>query len=239
MFALLKTFSGHIQTSEPNASSKGGTLDLLTIDTTALDMASTALPILGNVFSTEPEDESSGLTIWEEKEEQPAVLLDPSSTTANTDVISGESAKGKMINYNRIPAKPISSSEWWRHNWTQEMMKEWVELADDQGFSGNGLTEIETRNSFLLQQSGMLPSPSNQNEVEEEEVDIFEDQIYLPAGSVGQFYNKALTVPHETSVSNNGKSASVQLHEEPQNSGEGIQGNFSTEGSAFPPLSFH
>ncbi|XP_078396487.1 extracellular sulfatase Sulf-1 isoform X1 [Cetorhinus maximus] len=239
MFALLKTFSGHIKTSEPNASGKGGTLDLLTIDTTALDIASTALPILGNVFSTEPEDESSGLTVWEAKEAQPAVLIDSRSTTASAAITSGESTKEKMMNYNRIPDKHFSNSEWWRHNRTQELMKDWVELENDQGFSGNGLMEIETRNSFFLQQSGLLPSPSNQNEVEEERVDIFEDQMYLPAGSVGQFYNKAFTIPLETSISSNEKSASVQLQEEPQNSGEGIQGNSSTEGSAFPPLSFH
>ncbi|XP_067888070.1 extracellular sulfatase Sulf-1 isoform X3 [Heterodontus francisci] len=239
MFALLKTFSGHIKTSEPIALNKGGTLDLLTIDTTALDMASTALPISRNVFSTEPEDESSGMTVWEVKIAQPAVLIDSRSTTASTAFTSGDSPKEEVINYNHIPAKHFSNSEWWRHNWTQELIKEWMELENDQGFSGNGLSEIETRNSFFLQQSGMLPSPSNQNEVEEEKVDISEDQTYLPASSVGQFYNKAFTVPHETSDSNNEKSANVQLSEEPQKSGEGIQENFSTEGSALSPPSFH
>ncbi|GCC38121.1 hypothetical protein chiPu_0016632 [Chiloscyllium punctatum] len=236
-FALLKTFSGHIKTSEPIALTKGGTLDLMTIDTTALDMASTASPVLENVFFTEPEGESSGLTLWEVKEEQPDVLINSMSSTSS--ITSGNSAKEKVINYNRIPDKHFSNSERWRHNQTQELIKEWVELENELGVSGNGLTEIETRNSFVLPPSDVLLSPSNQNEVQDEKLDIFEDQIYLPAGSVGQFYHKAFTIPDEASVSSNERSASSQLQEEPPNSGEGILRNVSTEGSAFSPPSIH
>ncbi|XP_032875242.1 extracellular sulfatase Sulf-1 isoform X2 [Amblyraja radiata] len=235
MFALLKTFSGHIKTSEAIALNKGGTLDL-SIDTTALDMAPTPLPIFGNVFPTEPEDESSGMTVWEATEAQPVVLADSDGTNMSTTIASGERPKEEAINYNHIPDKHLSNTEWWQHNRTKQLTKEWGELEYDHGFSGNELVEMETRNSFFLQQSATFPSPSIQNEVEEKE-DIFEGKTYLPVGSMSHLYSRAFTVPRETS--DNEKLANVQLQEEPENSGEGGQESFSTEGSALPPQSFH
>lgn len=235
MFALLKTFSGHIKTSEAIALNKGGTLDL-SIDTTALDMAPTPLPIFGNVFPTEPEDESSGMTVWEATEAQPVVLADSDGTNMSTTIASGERPKEEAINYNHIPDKHLSNTEWWQHNRTKQLTKEWGELEYDHGFSGNGLVEMETRKSFFLQQSATFPSPSIQNEVEEKE-DIFEGKTYIPVGSMSHLYSRAFTVPRETS--DNEKLANVQLQEEPENSGEGGQESFSTEGSALPPQSFH
>ncbi|XP_059838552.1 extracellular sulfatase Sulf-1 isoform X2 [Hypanus sabinus] len=237
MFALLKTFSGHIQTSEAIALNKGGTLDL-SIDTTALEMAPTPLPVLGNVFSTEPEDESSGMTVWEATEAQPAVLADSEGATTSPALKSGKDPNEDAINYNYIPEKRFSATEWWRRNWTKELIKEWAELEYDEGVSGNGLVEIETRSSLVLQQSALFPSRSIQNEVEEKE-DIFEGQMYLPAGSVGLLHSKTFTVPREIRVSNKEKLVNVQLQEDPQSSGEGTQESFNAEGSALPPPSFH
>ncbi|XP_069777392.1 extracellular sulfatase Sulf-1 isoform X5 [Narcine bancroftii] len=236
MFALLKTFSGHIKTSKAIALNKGGTLDL-SIDTTALDIAPTLLPIFGNVFPTQPEDDSSGMTLWEGTKAQPAALADSEGTTIIAAVTSDESPE-EVINYDHMPEEYFSKTEWGQHNQTKESTKEWVQLEYDHGFSGNGLVEIESRNSFLLQQGAMLPSPGIQNEVEEKE-DIFEGEPYLPAGSVGHLYTKAFVVPQKSRVSDKEKLASVQFQEEPQSSGEGTQENFSTDGSALPPPSIH
>lgn len=110
--------------------------------------------------------------------------------------------------------------------WPQNLLKELD--RDDLSFSGNGLTEIETRHDFLFSSSVLDmgrdvsrargEKEGHLTETEEEE-DIFEAQIYLPARLTSQAED---TTPSQPPLQNLHKLHAQMPHDSQDSEGSGL-----------------
>ncbi|XP_074002308.1 extracellular sulfatase Sulf-1 isoform X1 [Numenius arquata] len=136
---------------------------------------------------------------------------------------------------NDIPEKSSLSDAHWRNNHQAE---KWTEDKEsdrfDMDFSGNGLIELESRHSFMLQPISIPQKDTPQNSDTGE--DIFEDQIYLPVRSDEPLVHQAGNVSIRDSSIGTQKTGPLLKKTEQSLAGETSQ-ILSVEGSASAPLS--
>ncbi|XP_020668166.3 extracellular sulfatase Sulf-1 isoform X1 [Pogona vitticeps] len=182
IFALLNSYS------EQNRTAKTPTAH----PSAYLEGSSTPFALL-EMSSAESDEGSSWLTA---QEVQPIMPTDLGSLALSTVEISQES---KLELSNDIPAKRNPNLP----HWSSHQAERWLETEEpvsiERDFSGNDLTELESRHSFTLQPASVLQKDSvpDKDAVE----DIFEEQIYLPLNSATKVIHQALNtliVEHKT-----------------------------------------
>ncbi|XP_075439856.1 extracellular sulfatase Sulf-1 isoform X2 [Ascaphus truei] len=204
VFALLNSYSKQIRTNKTLVAQTHGFSDASPAPTTLVEMA-----------SAESEEDFSGVIPGER---EPKMETNFGVRNLSTVMLSHEK---KLETNNDIPEK----RKWNQAHWSNSQRERWTEHIDldtyEMEFSGNGLTELESKHSFILQTISHLPKETQQDSSHMSE-DIFEDQIYLPIDSADQLANSENL---ETT-----KNKSNQDH-----SGE-MSKNINIEGSASFPL---
>ncbi|XP_058033224.1 extracellular sulfatase Sulf-1 isoform X2 [Ahaetulla prasina] len=168
IFALLNSYSKQNQRAEtPTVNTSGD-----------LDESSTSFSLLG-MSSAEIDEGSSGLTTLEA---QPIIPSYYGDLTLNTVVSSND---GRLELSNDIPAKRSTNGH---------QAKTWLKIEEpvnsEMDFSGNDLTELESRHSFILQPINIIQKASMTDK--DFAQGIFEEQDYLPMNSATKIISWAL-----------------------------------------------
>lgn len=131
-------------------------------------------------------EEASGAGVTEKVEPRLVLTSGPQKPTPITP-LTPQSANDLPEG---LPTKHSGHASNWQGNLRPQSMQNKLD-RDDLSFSGNGLTELETRHDFLFRSSALEAARDlsrargekvgRLTEKEEEEEDIFEAQIYLPA----------------------------------------------------------
>ncbi|XP_048696855.1 extracellular sulfatase Sulf-1 isoform X2 [Caretta caretta] len=175
MFALLNSYSEQNKTDKTKTARNNGYLDELPLPFT-----------WGGLTSAESDEDSSGLIA---EELQPIVPTDLATLALSTVILN---QVRKLELNNDIPEKRSLNSAHWRN----QQAEKWLEGKELDSFemhlSGNGLTELESGHSFILQTVNILQKDSHQDSDPVE--DIFEDQIYLPVSSDEPTVHQAVNV---------------------------------------------
>lgn len=163
IFALLNNYSEQNGRAKPQTSHGNEYLDESSTGVALLEMS-----------SAESAEGSSSLIA---QEEQPIMPTDFGSLALRTVMLRQES---KLELSNDIPEKQSLNPTHWN-----KQAKLWLEAEEpvsfEMGFSGNDLTELEARHSFILQPVSLQKdSFPDSNSAE----DIFEEQSFLPMNSV-------------------------------------------------------
>ncbi|KAH0617653.1 hypothetical protein JD844_016109 [Phrynosoma platyrhinos] len=172
IFALLNSYS------EQNGRAKTPTAH----PSWYLDESSTpfALP---EMSSAESDEGSSWLTT---QEAQVIMPTDFGALALSKVMLSQES---QLESSNDIPAKKSPNLP----HWTSRQAEMWLETEEpadfEMDFSGNDLTELESRHSFILQPVSILQKGSAPGK--ESVDDIFEEQTYLPMNSAAKVIHRA------------------------------------------------
>ncbi|MEE6463796.1 hypothetical protein FKM82_006055 [Ascaphus truei] len=171
VFALLNSYSKQIRTNKTLVAQTHGFSDASPAPTTLVEMA-----------SAESEEDFSGVIPGER---EPKMETNFGVRNLSTVMLSHEK---KLETNNDIPEK----RKWNQAHWRNSQRERWTEHIDldtyEMEFSGNGLTELESKHSFILQTISHLPKETQQDSSHMSE-DIFEDQIYLPIDSADQLAN--------------------------------------------------
>ncbi|XP_061304312.1 extracellular sulfatase Sulf-1 isoform X1 [Pezoporus flaviventris] len=215
MFALLNSYYQQNKTDRANTARTNEDGDESSIPSTSVEMTSA--------------EESSGLPA---EELQLIVPTDFAAFTLSTVDISQER---KLELNNDIPEKSRLNDAHWRSNHQAE---KWMEDKQsdrfDMDFSGNGLIELESRHSFILQPIGIPQKDAHQDSDAVEE--IFEDQIYLPIRSDEPLIHQAVNASIRDSSVGTQKMRTSLKKTEQSLAGETSQ-TLNVEGSASAPLS--
>lgn len=175
-------------------------------------------------------DESSGLTA---EELQLIVPTDFAALALSTVNLSQER---KLELNNDIPEKSSLNDAHWRNSHPAE---KWMEDKEsdrfDMDFSGNGLIELESRHSFMLQPISIPQKDTHQDSDTVE--DIFEDQMYLPMRSDEPFVRQTINISVRDSPVSTQEEGTFLKKAKQSLAGESSQ-ILNAEGSASAPLSF-
>ncbi|XP_074997781.1 extracellular sulfatase Sulf-1 isoform X1 [Calonectris borealis] len=215
MFALLNSYYQQNKTDKANTARSNGEGDESSTPFTLVEMTSA--------------EESSGLPA---EELQLIVPTDFAALALSTVNLSQEK---KLELNNDIPEKSSLNDAHWRNNHQAE---KWMEDKEsdrfDMDFSGNGLIELESRHSFMLQPIS-IPQKDTQQDNDAVE-DIFEDQMYLPMRSDEPLIHQAVNVSIKDSAIGTQKTGTFLKKTEQSLAGETSQ-ILNVEGSASAPLS--
>ncbi|XP_053571079.1 extracellular sulfatase Sulf-1 isoform X2 [Bombina bombina] len=210
VFALLNNYSKLIRTNK-------------TVVAQNIKFSSTSPTQVVEVPSVESEDESSGQI---EDERGPKIEMDSGILNLSTDI---SSHKNKLETKNEIPeGKKINQAHWNNQNteqWTEHIDLDSYEMA----YSGNGLTELESKNMYNLQPVSYLSTKTEEDGSRTSE-DIFDDQEYLPL--VHQ--SKNISIAEQSSSCENPENMENKSKQEHS---EELCTNVNVEGSASFPLS--
>lgn len=159
-----------------------------------LDESSTPFALL-EMSSAESEEGSSWLTA---QEAQPIMPTDFGALALSTVMLNQES---KLELSNDIPEKRNLNPTHWNNHKAEAYLDTEETVGFEADFSGNDLTELESRHNFILQPVNILQKDSvpDSDSVE----DIFEKQIYLPMNSAELKIHPALNtdvVEHKTEM---------------------------------------
>ncbi|XP_064244751.1 extracellular sulfatase Sulf-1 isoform X1 [Passer domesticus] len=174
-------------------------------------------------------EESSGLTA---EELQLIVPTDFAALALSTVNLSQEK---KLELNNDIPEKSNLNDAHWRNSHPAE---KWMEDKEsdrfDMDFSGNGLIELESRHSFMLQPISIPQKDTHQDSDTVE--DIFEDQMYLPMRSDEPFVRQTVNISIRDSPVSTQEEGTFLKKAKQSLAGESSQ-ILNAEGSASAPLS--
>lgn len=174
-------------------------------------------------------EESSGLTA---EELQLIVPTDFAALALSTVNLIQER---KLELNNDIPEKSSLNDAHWRNSHPAE---KWMEDKEsdrfDMDFSGNGLIELESRHSFMLQPISIPQKDTHQDSDTVE--DIFEDQMYLPMRSDEPFVPQTVNISIRDSPVNTQEEGTFLKKNKQNLAGESSQ-ILNAEGSASAPLS--
>ncbi|KAL2308311.1 hypothetical protein Nmel_001326 [Mimus melanotis] len=174
-------------------------------------------------------EESSGLTA---EELQLIVPTDFAALALSTVNLSQER---KLELNNDIPEKSSLNDAHWRNSHPAEKWMEDKELDRfDMDFSGNGLRELESRHSFMLQPISIPQKDTHQDSDTVE--DIFEDQMYLPMRSDEPFVHQTVNISIRDSPVSTQEEGTFFKKTKQSPAGESSQ-ILNAEGSASAPLS--
>lgn len=215
MFALLNSYYQQNKTDKANTARSNRDGDESSTPFTLVEMTSA--------------EESSGLPA---EELQLIVPTDFAALALSTVNLSQER---KLELNNDIPENSSLNDAHWRNNHQAE---KWMEDKEsdrfDMDFSGNGLIELESRHSFMLQPISIPQKDTHQDSDAVEE--IFEDQIYLPMRSDEPLVHQAVNVSIRDSSIGTQKTGTFLEKTEQSLAGETSQ-ILNVEGSASAPLS--
>ncbi|XP_026561896.1 extracellular sulfatase Sulf-1 [Pseudonaja textilis] len=179
IFALLNSYFKQNQRAETPTFNTSGDLD----------ESSTSFSLLG-MSSAEIDEGSSGLTTLEA---QPIIPKYYGDLTLSTVVSSKD---GRLELSNDIPAKRSTNGH---------QAKTWLKIEEpihsEMDFSGNDLTELESRHSFILQPINIIQKASMTDK--DFAQGIFEEPVYLPMNSGAKTINWALNtlvLQHKTEM---------------------------------------
>ncbi|XP_056188246.1 extracellular sulfatase Sulf-1 isoform X3 [Falco biarmicus] len=216
MFALLNSYYQQNKTDKANTARSNGDRDESSTPFTLVEMTSA--------------EDSSGLPAEELQ------LIVPTDFTALTLSTVNLNQERKLELNNDIPEKSSLNDAHWRNNHQAE---KWMENKEsdrfDMDFSGNGLIELESRHSFMLQPISIPQKDIHQDSDAVE--DIFEDQIYLPIRSDEPLVHQAVNVSVRDSSISTQKTRTSPKRTEQSLAGETSK-ILNVEGSASAPLSF-
>ncbi|XP_005042213.2 PREDICTED: extracellular sulfatase Sulf-1-like [Ficedula albicollis] len=174
-------------------------------------------------------EESSGLTA---EELQLIVPTDFAALALSTVNLSQER---KLELNNDIPEKSSLNDAHWRSSHPAE---KWMEDKEsdrfDMDFSGNGLIELESRHSFMLQPISIPQKDTHQDSDTVE--DIFEDQMYLPMRSDEPFIHQTVNISIRDSPVSTQEEGTFFKKTKQSPAGESSK-ILNAEGSASAPLS--
>ncbi|XP_034618951.1 extracellular sulfatase Sulf-1 isoform X2 [Trachemys scripta elegans] len=217
MFALLNNYYEQNKTDKTKTAQNNGYVDESPIPFT-----------WGGLTSAESDEDSSGLIA---EELQPIMPTDLAALALSTVILN---QVRKLELNNDIPEKSSLNSAHWRN----QQAEKWLENKELDSFemdlSGNGLTELESRHSFILQTVSILQKDSHQDSDPVE--DIFEDQIYLPVSSDEPTVHQAVNVSNRDPAIRAQKMETMLEKMEHNFEGETSQ-ILNVEGSASSPLS--
>lgn len=213
MFALLNSYYQQNQTDKANTARSNG------------DKSSTPFTLVEMTSA----EESSGLPAEELQ------LIVPTDFTALTLSMVTLSQERKLELNNDIPEKSSLNDAHWRNNpQAEKSMEDKESDRFDMDFSGNGLVELGSRHSFMLQP---ISIPQKETHEDSDAVeDIFEDQIYLPVRSNEPLIHQAVNVSIRDSSISIQKTGTFLKTTEQSLAGETSQ-ILNVEGSASAPLS--
>ncbi|XP_051624411.1 extracellular sulfatase Sulf-1 [Manacus candei] len=215
MFALLNSYYQQNQTDKDNTARSNGNGDESSTPFTLVEMTSA--------------EESSGLTA---EELQLIVPTDFAALALSTVTLSQER---KLELNNDIPEKSSLTDAHWKNSHQAE---KWMEDKEsdrfDMDFSGNGLIELESRHTFMLQPISIPQKDAHQDSDTME--DIFEDQMYLPMRSDEPLVHQAVNISIRDSPISTQK-AGTFLKKTEQSLAEESSQILNVEGSASAPLS--
>uniref|UniRef100_A0A8B9ZHW5 Uncharacterized protein n=1 Tax=Anas platyrhynchos TaxID=8839 RepID=A0A8B9ZHW5_ANAPL len=145
------------------------------------------------------------------------------------------SQERKLELNNDIPEKSSLNDAHWRNNHQDEKWREDKESDRfNMDFSGNGLIELESRHSFMLQRVSIPQKDTHQDSDAME--DVFGDQIYLPVRSNEPLVHQAVNVSiRDSPISTQERGTSLKKKKQSL-TGETSQIR-NVEGSASSPLS--
>ncbi|XP_051826029.1 extracellular sulfatase Sulf-1 isoform X2 [Antechinus flavipes] len=160
VFALLNSHYEHNNTNDIKTALKHGVLN-----------TSSTPPLLVEMTSTESDEDISSMEAEEWLLIAPLDLgtLDLDSTPLNQE--------RKLEWNNDIPEMSRLNSEHWKYRHTEKWMGNKELNSFEMDFSGNGLTELQATNSFILQPISSHQKESYQDNDQRE--NILEDQMYL------------------------------------------------------------
>eukprot|EP00075_Anas_platyrhynchos_P001884 XP_005019401.1 extracellular sulfatase Sulf-1 isoform X1 [Anas platyrhynchos] len=174
-------------------------------------------------------EESSGLT------DEQLRLIVPTNFAALALNTVNLSQERKLELNNDIPEKSSLNDAHWRNNHQDEKWREDKESDRfNMDFSGNGLIELESRHSFMLQRVSIPQKDTHQDSDAME--DVFGDQIYLPVRSNEPLVHQAVNVSiRDSPISTQERGTSLKKKKQSL-TGETSQIR-NVEGSASSPLS--
>lgn len=179
IFALLNSYSKQNQRAETPAVNNSENLD----------ESSTSFSLLG-MSSAETDEASSGFTTLEAQPIIPTYYGDLALST----VVS--SKDGRLELSNDIPSKRSTNGH---------QAKTWLKIEEpvnsEMDFSGNDLTELDSRHSFILQPINIIQKASMTDK--DFAQGIFEEQDYLPMNSAAKIITWALNtfvLKHKTEM---------------------------------------
>uniref|UniRef100_A0A8C8AKT5 Sulfatase 1 n=1 Tax=Otus sunia TaxID=257818 RepID=A0A8C8AKT5_9STRI len=215
MFALLNSYYQQNKTDKDNTAQSDGDRDESSTSFTLVEITSA--------------EESSGLPAGELQ------LIVPTDFAALTLSTVNLSQERKLELNNDIPEKSSLNDAHWRNNHQAE---KWMEDKEsdrfDMDFSGNGLIELESRHSFMLQPISIPQKDTHQDS--DAVKDIFEDQIYLPVRSDEPLVHQGVNVSIRDSSIGTQKTGNFLKKKKQKLAGETSQ-ILNIEGSASAPLS--
>ncbi|XP_048142134.1 extracellular sulfatase Sulf-1 isoform X1 [Corvus hawaiiensis] len=215
MFALLNSYYQQNKTDKNNTARSNRDGDESSTLFTLVEMTSA--------------EESSGLTA---EELQLIVPTDFAALALSTVNLSQER---KLELNNDIPEKSSLNDAHWRNSHPAE---KWMEDKEsdrlDMDFSGNGLIELESRHSFMLQPISIPQKDTHQDSDTVE--DIFEDQMYLPMRSGEPFVHQTVNISIRDSPVSTQEAGTFLKKTKQSLAGESSQ-ILNAEGSASAPLS--
>lgn len=213
MFALLNSYYKQNKTDKANIAQSNRDGDESSTSTSA-EMSSA--------------EEASGLT---GEELQLIVPTDFAALALSTMNLSQER---KLELNNDIPEKSSLNDAHWRNNQAEKWIEDKESDRFDMDFSGNGLIELESRHSFMLQPIS-VPQKDTHRDTDAMR-DIFGDQMYLPVRSDQPVVHQAVNVSFRDSSIGTQKTGTLLKKTEQSLRGETSQ-VLNVEGSASPPLS--
>ncbi|XP_077639416.1 extracellular sulfatase Sulf-1 isoform X3 [Lonchura striata] len=215
MFALLNSYYQQNKPDKDNTGQSNGDGHESSTPFTLVEMTSA--------------EESSGLIA---EELQLIVPTDFAALALSTVNLSQER---KLELNNDIPEKSSLNDAHWRNSHPAE---KWMEDKEsdrfDMDFSGNGLIEMESRHSFMLQPISIPQKDTHQDSDTVE--DIFEDQMYLPMRSDEPFVHQTINISIRDSPVSTQEEGTFLKKAKQSLAGESSQ-ILNTEGSASAPLS--
>ncbi|XP_067146640.1 extracellular sulfatase Sulf-1 isoform X2 [Apteryx mantelli] len=215
MFALLNSYYEQNKTDKTNTAQNNGDVDESSTPFTLAEMTSA--------------EESSGLTA----EELPLIVPTDFAALALSTAILRQERKLELNN--AIPEKStLNDAHWRNHHQVEKWMEDKESDRFDMDFSGNGLVELESRHSFILQPISILQKDTHQDSDATE--DIFEDQMYLPARSDDPIVHQAVNVSIRNSSISTQETGTILKNMEQSLAGK-MSSIPNVEGSASSPLS--
>ncbi|XP_047932950.1 extracellular sulfatase Sulf-1 isoform X1 [Anser cygnoides] len=214
MFALLNSYNQQNKTDKANTAQRNEDGDESSTSASA-EMTSA--------------EESSGLT------DEQLRLIVPTNFAALALSTVNLSQERKLELNNDIPEKSSLNDAHWRNNHQAEKWGEDKESDRfNMDFSGNGLIELESRHSFMLQRISIPQKDTHQDSDAME--DVFGDQIYLPVRSNEPLVHQAVNVSIRDSPIGTQERGTSLKKKKQSLTGETSQIR-NVEGSASSPLS--
>ncbi|KAJ7413726.1 Extracellular sulfatase Sulf-1 [Willisornis vidua] len=215
MFALLNSYYQKNKADKDNTARSNGDGDESSTPFTMVEITSA--------------EESSGLTA---EELQLIVPTDFGALALSRVTLSQER---KLELNNDIPEKSSLNDAHWKNSHQAE---KWMEDKEsdrfDMDFSGNGLIELESRHTFMLQPISIPQKDTHQDSDAVE--DVFEDQMYLPMRSDEPLVHQAINISIRDSSISAQKAGTFVKNTKQSLAGESSQ-ILNVEGSASAPLS--